>query len=106
MKHVTYPLLSFTCDFNDLVAFEIEQKGFFDHAVITLEDGTRYKVHFYDPDRLAVDLKTELKIGKACIAEPGLVIVPRVTLSDMQAAAKQLANEGYFDSLKPIVPNA
>jgi hypothetical protein len=56
----------------------------------------------HDPDRLAADLKTDLKFGKACIAEPGLVIVPRVTPQNMREAAKQLVREGYFASLKPL----
>ena len=54
-----YPLLTFTCEFDDRTAFEVEEKGYFDHAVVTLEDGTRYALHFYDPARLAYELKAE-----------------------------------------------
>jgi len=102
MEGIDYPVLSFTCEFDDLTALDVEEKGFFDHAVVTLEDGSRYRLHFYDPDRLAVDLRTDLRFGKACIAEPGLVIVPKVTPHSMREAAKQLVKEGYFAFLKPF----
>jgi hypothetical protein len=102
MGTVEYPLLSFACEFDDLTAIDVEEKGFFDHAIVTSEDGSRYQLHFYDPERLAVDLKTDLRFGKACIGEPGLVIVPRVTPQNMREAAKQLVKDGYFASLKPL----
>lgn len=99
MGTVEYPLLAFACEFD---AVDVAEKGFFDHAIVTLEDGSRYQLHFYDPERLAVALRTDLRFGKACLAEPGLVIVPRVTPQNMREAAKQLVKEGYFASLKPL----
>jgi hypothetical protein len=97
-----YPRLSFDCAFDDNTATDVEEKGFFDHAIVTLRDGTSYRLHFYDPARLAVDLQTDLRFGKSCIAEPGLVIVERVNIANMKAAIKQLETEQYFDHLKPI----
>jgi len=92
METIEYPLLSFACEFGDLTA--IDCKIAFPHQLL---GGLPH-----DPDRLAADLKTDLKFGKACIAEPGLVIVPRVTPQNMREAAKQLVREGYFASLKPL----
>jgi hypothetical protein len=97
-----YPLLSFSCEFDELAALDVEEKGFFDHAIITLSDGSRYRLHFFTPARLAYQLKVEQEIGNVCIGEPGLVIVPRVTVQYMKEAAKQLLREGCFAGLKPI----
>jgi len=100
-----YPHLSFDCVFDDKTAIDVEEKGFFDHAIVTLREGSSYRLHFYDPTRLGIDLKTDLGFGKSCIAEPGLVIVERVNIANMKAAIKQLENEHYFDYLKPIASN-
>lgn len=97
---VEYPILSFACDFDELIALDVEEKGFFDYAVVTLGDGSRYHLHFYDPVRLAVDLKRRQQFGEVCLGEPGLVIVPRVTREYMREAAKQLLKEGYFCRLQ------
>ncbi len=102
MEETEYPLLSLDCEFDEPIAIDVEQKGFFDCAAFTLADGSRYRIHFCDPERLAVDLGAEQRLGNVCIGLPGLVIVPRVTVEYMKEAAKQLLKEGYFASLRPI----
>ena len=102
METVVCPLVTFSCEFDDQTAFEVEEKGFFDHAVVTLADGSRYGLHFYDPTRIEYQLKTEQKHGGAFVGEPGLVVIPRVTKCNMELAVRQLAENGYFSSLVPL----
>ena len=76
METAVSPLVTFSVEFDDRTAFEIEEKGVFDHAVVTLVDGSRYRLHFYDPSRLEYELKAEERQGSVCVAEPGLVVIP------------------------------
>lgn len=102
METVAYLLVTFSCEFDDRTAFEVQEKSFFDQAVVTLADGSRYGLHFYDPVRLEQDLRTEQKHGRACVGEPRLVVIPRVTKCNMELAVRQLAENGYFSSLVPL----
>ena len=96
MGSTVYPRLVFDVPFDDRISFEIEQKGWCGIAAVELENGQRVKVFFYDPGRLAQDLEVELKSGKFCIAEPGMIVIPSVTLSYMEKSIRQLSGEGYF----------
>jgi len=78
---------------------EAPQRGYFGEAVVELPQGKRVKVCFYDPIRLAQDLETVQASGEVCIGEPGLIVVPSVTLELMQRAVQQLYTQGYFDRL-------
>ena len=82
-NHVT---LSFTCDLDERAEWEIEQKGWFEHALVHLPEGGSVRVHFWEPSRLAQDLETDLKSGRTCIAEPGMIVIPKVTVDNMKAA--------------------
>ena len=82
--------------------YEIEQKGFFEHAIANLPDGSRVRVSFWTPGRLSEDLETDLKWGKKCLAEPGLIVVSNVTLENMRAAVEDLYARGYFDRLRSV----
>jgi hypothetical protein len=97
------PTLSFTCDFDERTAFEVEQKGFFEHAIAHLPDGGQVRVCFWDPVRLAQDLETEQKLGRVSVGEPGIIVIPKVTLENMRAAVKELYRRGYFERLRELV---
>jgi hypothetical protein len=102
MKSEADAVLNLSCEFDERTAFEVEEKSFFDHAVVTLADGSSYGLHFYDPFRLEYEIETEQKHGGFCVAEPGLVVIPRVTRRNMEEAVRQLAKQGYFSSLFPM----
>lgn len=93
------PTLVFTCEFDERTAWEVEQKGFFEHALTRLPNGLEIHVCFWDPIRLSQDLETGLKHGMSCFAEPGLIVVPSVTVDNMKSAIVQLYCNGYFDRL-------
>jgi hypothetical protein len=93
------PALSFTRDFDEMTAWEAEQKGWFECGVVTLPGGLRIPVSFWDPVRLAQDLQEGLKAGRVCLAEPALIVVPSVTREYMERAVGELFRSGYFDRL-------
>jgi hypothetical protein len=92
--------LSFTCELDERAEWEIEQKGYFEHAVIHLADGSAFPVSFWDPVRLSQDLETDLRLGRKCIAEIGMIVIPQVTVKNMKAAIEELHQRGYFDRLR------
>ncbi len=98
-NHVT---LSFTCDFDERAEWEIERKGYFEHAIVHLPDGGTVPVCFWDPGRLSEDLETDLKSGRTCIGEPGMIIIPCVTVENMRVAVEELYHRGYFDRLRSL----
>jgi len=93
------PALSFTCDFDDRTAWEVEQKGWFECAVVSLPEGTQVLLSFWDPVRLSQELKKSVTLGKSCLAEPAMIVVPRVTREFMERAVEELFKEGYFERL-------
>ena len=94
-----YPELVFEAPFDELDA---RDRGYVSHASVRVAAGATYRVYFYDPDRLSQDLEYEVSIGRMCIAEPGLIVLPEITLENMQTAVRRLYAEGYFDGLRPL----
>ncbi len=85
--------------FDERAAFEANLKGWLS-AQVELEDGSCYTVYFSDPIRLQQDLEEEVKLGKPCFAEPGLIVLPEVTVEAIQDAAQFLWEQGFFARLK------
>jgi hypothetical protein len=44
----------------------------------------------------------DAKAGNPYVAEPGLIVLPEVTLEYMQKAVRRLAQAGFFESLIPV----
>lgn len=100
MVSVRFPRLVFKYLFDEAAAFDAEARGYLAYASVELSDGNRYPVVFYDPVRLQQDLEVEMSQGRAFIAEPGMIVVPEVTMARMQDAVERLLQIGFFDSLK------
>jgi hypothetical protein len=96
------PTLSFTYGFSDRDAFEAEERGYCGHVVVQLPTGAKFGVCFYDPVRLAQDLERAQESGDVCLAEPGLIVVPSVTLQFMERSVEQLFKGGFFNHLVPL----
>jgi hypothetical protein len=99
MNEQIVPTLRFTCDFDDRTAWEVQQKGWFEGAVAVMPNGLEIALSFWDPVRLSQEISDGVRLGRACFAEPGLVIVPSVTRDHMQKAIEELAKAKYFDRL-------
>jgi hypothetical protein len=99
MRLSALPELVFNFDFDDSVAFEIEQKGWLEQVRCKLPDGREVPICFYDPVRLSQELEAEVALGKSFFAEPGLIVITRITIQHMQQAINELYAKGYFDHL-------
>jgi len=98
------PRLSFPRGFDERIAYEAEQKGYWGQVSVHLPSGIQYSVTFYDPVTLSQNLKIVEEGGGVCIGEPGLIVVPSVTLKFMQEAVSELLQEGFFEHLVPLQP--
>jgi hypothetical protein len=99
MKTPNSPRVIFPEGFDERVAFEANLKGWLS-AQVELEDGACYAVYFSDPIRLQQDLEENVKLGKPCFAEPGLIVLPEVTVEAIQDAVQFLWEQGFFAHLK------
>jgi hypothetical protein len=98
MPEDEYPRLVFDYPFDERAEFEASGAGYLGHVRVALADGTSRAVVFYDPVRLGQDLEYEVQTGRMCIAEHGMIVVPEVTLANMQAAVIALARDGWFNT--------
>ena len=94
--------LVFLHPFDELAAHEARDRGYLSYVSVELEDGSRYPVVFYDPVRLRQDLEEVTKLGHPCVADPGMIVIPEVTMEHMSKAIAILAEEGFFSDLQRI----
>jgi hypothetical protein len=90
--------LSFEGSFDERDKAEALMRGYRSHVWAELNDGTRHRLTFYDIIRLSQTLEDECASGRKFFTEPNLIVVPEVTLANMEAAARTLALEGFFKS--------
>lgn len=89
--------LIFEEGFDERDQTESVMRGYRSHV----NDGSRHRLTFYDVTRLSQTLDDECASGRMFFAEPGLVVIPEVTLTNTEAAARTLADEGFFASCSP-----
>ena len=98
----TYPQIFGASEFDERAQAEAEARGYLSHVFVKQADGSLYAVVFYDCVRLAQDLEYEVSIGRMCIADPGLIVVPAVTLANVVTAVGKLSKEGFFANFIPV----
>src|SRR5262249_41097236 len=94
--------LRFARGFSDQDAFEAHGRGYLSHVLAQLDEGRLYPLFFYDAVRLQQDLEESAKHGRPFVADPGMIVVPEITLDAMNQAVEQLSREGFFDHLTPL----
>ena len=99
MKMQNTPQVLWPAGFDERAVVETPLKGWLS-ATVELDDGCRYAVYFSDPTRLQQDLDEAVQHGKPCFAEPGLIIVPEVTVQAIQDTVQFLWKQGFFALLK------
>jgi hypothetical protein len=87
--------------FDERAAFEVEQKGWYDGAIAKLSDGRRFALSFIDPARLAEDIRFDFTRGQKCVVFRHLVVIPSVTLTQMETAVHYLYDTGEFERMVP-----
>jgi len=96
-----YLKLTFQYGWSEKDDEETPMKGYRSDGVVETSEG-KYPVYFIDPIRLQQDLTAETELGTPFLAEPGLIILPEVTREGMEYAARQLWEQGYFESLREL----
>ncbi len=97
-----YPRIILPEGFDERDECEMPLRGCLSNALVELESGEQYAVDFIEPVRLAQDLVEYGRSGIPCYAEPGLIIIPEVTLSTIQEAVNYLYHQGFFKQFKPV----
>lgn len=98
----TTPTLIFEHGFDERKQAEARARGYQSHVYVQFADGSRYRVVFYDCVRLQQDLEYEVSSGTMCVADPGMIVLPEVTLENILKAVQKLARDGYFPNFRPV----
>lgn len=78
-------------------------RGYRSHVLVTLvEEGYTYRIAFFTPYRAQSELQQLVKQGEPCFFETGLVIIPEITLEQMEKSIAFLIEQEFFDGLQPI----
>src|SRR5260221_1330223 len=91
------PKIIFPDSFDERAKAEMPLRGCLSHVMVELEDGTRYPVDFIDPTRLAQEVGDNIRLNIPCYAEPGLIVLPEVTLESIEEAVGYLHRHDFFD---------
>jgi hypothetical protein len=97
-----FPRFYFNFDFNENTIYEINLKGWLGYVWVDFEDGSRYPVFFYNPVSLAQEVERGQKWGYLQIAEPGMIVIPEITIENMKKSITRLIAENFFDHFKPL----
>ena len=96
--------LVFALGFSEQTIFEAQSRGYLSHVMVELDGHRFFAVFFYDPIRLQQDLQESAKHDRPFVADPGMIVLPELTLDAMQSAVQSLSQEGYFDPLVELSP--
>ena len=80
----------------------INQKGWFCHNNVELENGNRYQVFFFDSVRLGQHLEDNAENGKPFFIENNLIVLTEITIENMQKVITEAEKLNFFENLKPI----
>lgn len=86
---------------NDIL--EARDRGYLSHVMVKI-DGQLFPVFFYDPVRLQQDLEETAKRGWPILADPGMIVLPEITMVAMENAIQQLCQRGFFEHFVPLTP--
>jgi hypothetical protein len=96
-------MLTFVHPFGEREAYEAEARGYLGYALVQLPTGETVPVVFYDPVRLRQDFEEEVAGGNRFLAEPGMIVLERVTISNMEYAVRMLFEQGFFERFREYV---
>jgi hypothetical protein len=99
-----YPRLVFAHDVDDS---DMAPHGYRGDVIVELADGGAFPVYFYDPDAVHEELEGRSRSGFGqFVAEPGMVVIPEITLANMKSSVLELIEVGYFGHLRPVCAKA
>src|SRR5690242_8918195 len=100
MSSTEYPRATWPKEFSEHDSLEMRAKGYI-NLRIAVAPGVSHTLYFTDPVRLGQDVDAELRQGYPCFDQPGLVIVPEVTVENIDKAVPYLWRSGFFSRLRP-----
>jgi hypothetical protein len=89
-----FPKLVLPDGFTERNVDEMARKGWLQASVETA-DGRQFAVNFYDPGVLKMSVDDELSRGVP-FAEPGIIVIPKVTPEEIERALRYLGEVNYF----------
>lgn len=99
-----YPRLVFAYDVDDR---DMAPHGYRGDVLVEFSDGEAFPIYFYEPNAIREELDSRISSGFGqFVAEPGLVVIPEITLAGMKSSVLELIEVGYFDHLKPVCAKA
>jgi hypothetical protein len=99
-----YPRLVFAHDVDDR---DLAPHGYRGDVVVETADGEAFPVYFYEPCAVREELDGRMRSGLGqFVAEPGLVVLPEITLAGMKSSVLELLEVGYFSHLRPAYAKA
>ncbi|MBY0525775.1 MAG: hypothetical protein K2R98_20450 [Gemmataceae bacterium] len=98
-NYAEYPRLVFVHDVHER---DIAPHGYRGDVVVEFATGEIFPVYFYEPDAVREELASNVKWGFArFLAEPGLIIIPEISVANMKSSVSALIETGYFTHLRP-----
>jgi len=95
-----YPKLKLADEFGERDEEEMGARGWF-YAEVELENGKIYGLNFYHPVRLKQEFESTIEIGKPCLYEFNIILVPEVTIENIRKSIHYLYQLGYFKFILP-----
>ena len=94
-----YPRLVFA---DDVAERDMAPHGYRGDVIVEFADGESFPVYFYEPDAIREELDARRKSGFGqLVAEPGLVVIPEITLAGMKSSVLELIEVGYCTQMRP-----
>jgi hypothetical protein len=87
--------------YDDLAAFEIESKGYLDGVTVEFNDGACYDLCFRDSWNVQLDhdFTDTTSAGARYLALPNLVVIEKVSRTNIIDAVAMLAESDFFERL-------
>lgn len=83
--------------------YGIAPRGYRTDITVEIRQGVAFPIAFYEAAALCEELQARAKWGfGGFVAEPGLVVIPEISVASMKAAALELISIEYFQHLKPV----
>ncbi|BDI34175.1 hypothetical protein CCAX7_62260 [Capsulimonas corticalis] len=80
---------------------EMSTRGFLGPLLISIDDSI-YSLFFITPERIKSELKASLDSGEIWFSEPGLIVIPDITMKNIETALEDMCRQKFFDCIKPI----
>jgi hypothetical protein len=81
---------------------EATERGFLSHVLVEIDGTNLYPVCFYAIDELRGQFIEDPRYPYPVVAEPGMIVLPEITLDRMEDAVRWLCEKGYFRHMRPL----